>query len=105
MNQGFGKDFYRKGNSVKGSLLQNGFCANFSKFEATCYSPKNEPKTVPKNTPKNGVFSPNFSTEIFPEFSVCVFLQQEQQMPPENGLQKIQPENPSRHKAKFRVTM
>ena len=64
---------------IKGSLLQNGFCTNFSDFEAKIFSPKNAPKNVPKNaekkTPKNGMFSPIFSTEFFPEFSVCVFLQ------------------------------
>ena len=38
---------------AKGSLLQNGFCTNFSDFEAKSCSPK--------NAPKNGMFSPNFS--------------------------------------------
>ena len=65
---------------VKGSLLQNGFCTNFSTFEAKSCSPKNAPKSIPKNAPKNaqknGMFSPNFSTEFFPEFSVCVFFLQ-----------------------------
>ena len=64
---------------VKGSLLQNGFCTNFSDFEAKSGSPKSAPKNVPKNAPKNapknGMISPNFSTEFFSEFSVCVFLQ------------------------------
>ena len=61
--------------------MQTGFCANFSDFDAKSCSPK--------NAPKNRMFSPNFSTEFFPEFSVCAFLQKEQQLPPKNGLQKF----------------
>ena len=67
----------RKSLLLKGSLLQTGFCANFSDSEAKSCSPKNAPKNVPKsspkNAPKNEMLSPKFSTEFFPEFSVCVF--------------------------------
>ena len=60
-----------------GSLLQNGFCTNFSDLEAKSCSPKNAPKSVPKNAPKNapknGMFSPNFSTEFFSEFRSVFF--------------------------------
>ena len=82
---------------IKGSLLQNGFCAKFSDFEAKSCSPKNAPKNVPKNAPKNApkneMFSPNFSTEIFPEFSVCVFsavgtVNATEKRPPKNSARK-----------------
>ena len=63
----------------KESLLQNGFCTNFSDFDAKSCSPKNAPKNVPKNAPKNasknGMFSPNISTEFFPNFRCVFFLQ------------------------------
>ena len=37
---------------LKGSLLQNGFCASFSDLEAQSCSPKNTPKNAPKSASK-----------------------------------------------------
>ena len=85
--------------NVKGSLLQNGFCTNFSDFEAKklltekCTEKRTE-KCTEKCTEKRNVFT-EFFHRIFPRiFGVCVcfFLQYKQLMPPRNGLQKIQPE-------------
>ena len=56
--------------------MQNGFCTNFPilRQKLLTEKPKNVPKNAPKNAPKNEMFSPNFSSEIFLEFLVCVFF-------------------------------
>ena len=74
---------------LKGSLLQNGFCTNFSNFEAKSCSPKN----APKNAPKNGIISPNFSTRIFPRilgvcFSAVRTVNATEKRPPKNSAKK-----------------
>ena len=57
---------------LRGLSIAERILHEFFDFEAKSCSQKNAPKNVPKNAPKNGMFSPNFSTKIFPEFLVCV---------------------------------
>ena len=81
--------------NVKGSLLQNGFCTNFSDFEAKRCSPKKAPKNVlknaPKNAPKNGMFSPfplNFSPNFRCVFSAVRTVNATEKRPPKNSARK-----------------
>ena len=94
---------------LKGSLLQNGFCTKFSDFEAKSCSPKNAPKNVPKNAPKNapknGMISPNFSTEFFPEFSVCFFCSKSSKCDRKTASKKFSQKIHRGHRAKSRVLM
>ena len=62
---------HKGGHTLKGSLLQKGFCANFSDLEAKSCSPKNAPKNVPKSAPKTECFHRNFPPKYSPNFRLC----------------------------------
>ena len=83
--------------SLKGSLLQNGFCTKFSDFDAKSCSPKNAPnkrteERTEKRTEKRNVFT-EFFHRIFPRiFGVCFSavrtVNATEKRPPNNSARK-----------------